>query len=64
MINGKTTFAELLDWGISTEAIEGILGKDIPEGIVNIRNFCDQDGLDFSVVKEELQNEADALNQD
>ncbi|MBK5251860.1 MAG: hypothetical protein JJE29_04425 [Peptostreptococcaceae bacterium] len=62
-INGKTTFADLLDWGITSESIGKILGTDIPEAGLSIKDFCTQKGLEFLPIKEELQREADALDQ-
>jgi len=62
-INGKTTFADLLDWGITPESIRKIMGMDMPEGSISIKDFCTQNGLEFLPVKEELQKEVDALNQ-
>jgi hypothetical protein len=61
-INGKTTFVELLDWGITPESISKILGMDIPEGSIGLKDFCTQNGLEFFQLKEELEREADAID--
>lgn len=62
IINGKTTFADLLDWGITLESIREIIEMDIPEASLSIKDFCTKNGIEFLLLKEELQNEADALN--
>ncbi|MBK5252840.1 MAG: hypothetical protein JJE29_09450 [Peptostreptococcaceae bacterium] len=53
----------MLDWGITPESIGKILGTDIPEAGLSIKDFCTQNGLEFLPIKEELQREADALDQ-
>ena len=55
-IKGKTTFRELLDWGITGEEIEQIIGKGMPNVTLSIRDFCVQQGIEFSAIKTELQN--------
>jgi len=57
-INGKTTFENLLEWGISWESIVEILGEDIPRKDISIKDFCTQNGLNFMSIKEALQKEA------
>ncbi len=61
-IKGKTTFADLLSWGVERETIEAILGMPLPatQGMT-VRDFCDQQGLSFGQIKAELQAEVDAV---
>lgn len=62
-IKGKTTFAELLDWGLEAERIEEILGIPIPSSTgMTVKDFCTQNGLSFETIKTDLQAELDKLN--
>lgn len=54
-IKGKTTFKEVLAWGVPKETIEKIIGSKIPTTGTVIRDYCQQNGLDFSTIKTELQ---------
>lgn len=61
-IKGKTTFAELLEWGLKAKAIEQVLGMPMPAAPgINVKDFCTQNGLDFEVVKPALQAELDKV---
>ncbi len=55
LIKGKTTFRELLDWGVTDEEIERIIGKSMPNATLAVRDFCEQQGIEFSTIKTELQ---------
>jgi hypothetical protein len=65
IIKGKTTFAELLDWGVSQATIEQILneaGASFPvDTSITIKNFCTDNNLDFESIKLALQAAVDAL---
>jgi len=54
-IKGKTTFKEILDWGVPKEAVEEIIGGKLPTTGTVIRDYCQQKGLEFSTVKTQLQ---------
>lgn len=56
MVKGKTTFADLLEWGVSKESIEQVLGLPLPAapGML-VRDFCSENGLSFETIKTELQ---------
>ncbi len=60
-IKGKTTFSELLDWGLSKEQINGILGIDMGATGITVRDFCSDRGIEFSTVKEPLQDLLDNM---
>ena len=60
-IKGKTTFRELLDWGLSEGEIEAVIGEEMPARDINIRDFAVEKGLEFGVIKEALQAKVDAL---
>lgn len=59
LVRGETTFKEVLDWGVSKEIVEKIIGGEIPDTNIVIRDYCRDKGLQFSIVKENLQNEID-----
>lgn len=55
LIRGKTTFRDLLDWGLTEEQIESILGMEMPQPLLTVRDFCTYNGLPFGQIKVELQ---------
>jgi len=59
LVKGNTTFREVLDWGLSKESIEEILGSPIPNPAMTIRDFCTQEGIEFSEIKASLQQMLD-----
>ena len=61
VVAGKTTFADLLDWGVSVEKIEAILGGGIPNHLMRVYDYCTENGLSFGQIKIELQTEVDNL---
>lgn len=60
-VKGKTTFGEVLDWGVAQEVIESIVGLPIPNRLVKVKDFCTENGLAFETIKTELQSEIDKL---
>jgi hypothetical protein len=58
-VKGKTTFGELLSWGVSRESIEEALGLPMGKAGVSVRDYCIENGIEFSSVKEALQAAAD-----
>ncbi len=61
-IKGKTTFGEILGWGVSQASIEGILGKPMPsDAAATVKDFCTTNSLDFETIKPALQAEVDKL---
>ncbi|MEJ5225565.1 MAG: hypothetical protein WHV44_14000 [Anaerolineales bacterium] len=61
LIKGKTTFGDLLEWGVSKEVIEQVLGASMPNAAVKIKDYCTQNGLAFETIKTALQAEVDKL---
>jgi len=53
---GKTTVSDLLAYGLSLDEIEQVLGLTIENENMLIRDICTQNGLSFSVIKEELND--------
>ena len=61
IIKGKTTFQELLDWGVSQQVIEQIIGEPMPSPLVKIKDYCTEKGLSFETIKTALQVEVDKV---
>jgi hypothetical protein len=61
VVAGMTTFADLLDWGVSVEKIEALIGGEIPNRLMLVRDYCTENGLSFGEIKTELQVEVDKL---
>ena len=61
VIKGKTTFKDLLDWGVSQETIESILGGPMPNPLTNVKTHCDEQGLYFGDIKVAIQAEIDKV---
>lgn len=53
-IKGKTTFAEAIEWGIEKDILEEIVGGKLPTQGMTIRDYCNQNGIGFSDIKEKL----------
>lgn len=62
LVKGKTTFQELLAWGVPQSVIEQIIGTSLPATSLTIKDYCTQQGLDFEVIKTTLQAEVDKVN--
>lgn len=60
-ITGKTTFQELLDWGVPKEALQKIVGGDLPPASSVIKEYVTGKGLEFSPIKSALQAEVDQV---
>lgn len=58
-VKGKTTFKELLDWGLTEEEIEGVIVGDMPGTSTVIKDYCEKESIEFSGIKSELQAIAD-----
>jgi hypothetical protein len=62
MIKGKTTFGELLSWGLPQKSIEQILGLQMPNTpSTTLKDFCTNNNLVFETIKTTLQVEVDKL---
>jgi len=53
-IKGQTTLAEVIDWGLSQQEIEDVLGFKVENTNINIKDLCEEKGLSFSQIKAEL----------
>jgi hypothetical protein len=61
ILKGKTTFQEVLDWGVSQETIESILGGPMPNPLTKVKDHCFELGLNFEEVKPAIQTEIDKV---
>ena len=61
IIKGKTTFQEVLDWGVSQETIERIIGGPMPNPLTKVKDHCLEVGLNFEEVKPAIQAEIDKV---
>lgn len=61
LIVGKTTFQDLLGWGVTREAIEKVLGGAMPLPSAIIKDYASSKGLEFSTLKTALQAEVDKV---
>ena len=53
-VKGKTTVAETLEWGLTLEQVEDIMGVKVDNQNMTIRDICSQNGVSFSEVKTAL----------
>jgi hypothetical protein len=60
-ITGKTTFQELIDWGVKAEAIQRVIGSELPPLSTVVKDYVTQQGKPFSEVKAALQAEVDQV---
>ena len=58
-IKGSTTFREVLDWGVPEEKIVELIGADLPNPLMVVKDYCLDKGLSYGEVKIELQAEVD-----
>ena len=59
LVKGRTLFADLLDWGLNQDDIESVLGAPMGPGNQAVRDWCVENGIEFSGVKTALQEELD-----
>ena len=60
-VTGKTTFQELLDWGLTEGDIESLIGENIPSKSMAVRDYASQKGIEFTALKSQLQTILDSL---
>jgi hypothetical protein len=62
-VKGKTTFGELLQWGVPQETIEKLIGASLPDPAMALKDYASANGLNFETLKPALQAEVDAVKQ-
>jgi hypothetical protein len=60
-IIGKTTFQDLLDWGLKQEGIEAVINEKLPAKTLAVRDYASQKGIEFTTLKSQLQALLEAL---
>jgi hypothetical protein len=60
-LKGKTTFQEVLDWGVPQEIIESILGAPMPNPLTKVKDYCTEQGLNFEEIRPTIQAEIDKI---
>jgi hypothetical protein len=58
-LTGKTTFQDLLDWGVSKDNIEQALGAAMPSPQMLVKDYSSSQGTPFSELKGQLQQLVD-----
>ncbi len=61
LVKGKTSFQEILDWGVSQAVIEQVMGAPMPNPLTKVKDYCAEKGLDFETIKPALQAEVDKV---
>lgn len=60
-VNGNTTFKEVVDWGVSEEAIQKIINEKLSNKVMTIKDYCLEREIEFSIVKTAIQEKLDEL---
>jgi hypothetical protein len=60
-VKGKTTFGELITWGVLQTIIEGLIGAPMPDPAMTVKDYASANGLDFETLKPALQAEVDKV---
>ena len=60
-VKGKTTFGELITWGVSRKTIEGIIGTPMPDPAMTVKDYASTNSLDFEIFKSTLQAQVDKV---
>lgn len=60
-VTGQTTFKDLLDLGLSKQAIKEIIDSELPNLNMLVRDYCSNNGMKFSEIKAKLQEKVDEL---
>jgi hypothetical protein len=63
IVKGKTTFGELIMWGVPQETIEQLIGAPMPDPAMTMKDYASANGLDFETLKPALQAEVDKVKQ-
>ena len=54
-VKGRTTFGEILDWGLNQEEIEAVIGVGMGLRLENVRDFVVDAGLEYGTIRDALQ---------
>ena len=62
-VKGKTTFGELLIWGVPQEVVEQLISAAMPDPAMTLKDYAAANGLNFETLKTTLQAEVDKVKQ-
>lgn len=62
LVKGNTTFKEVLEWGVDKPYVEDLIGGQIPNPVMSLRDYCVKNEISFSTIKDTLQGKIDELN--
>lgn len=60
-VKGKTTFGELITWGVPQGTLEKLIGAPMPDPAITLKDYASANGLDFETLKPALQAEVDEV---
>jgi hypothetical protein len=60
-VKGKTTFGELIQWGVASGTIEALIGAPLPDSAMTLKDYTSANGLSFETLKPALQAEVDKV---
>jgi len=60
-VEGKTTFGELITWGVPQNVIEQLIGAPMPDPAMTVKDYASANGLDFETLRPALQAEVDKV---
>jgi hypothetical protein len=61
VVKGKTTFGELITWGVPESTIEKLIGDPMPDAATTLKDYAAANGLNFETLKPSLQAEVDKV---
>ena len=61
IVKGKTTFGELVQWGVPQQTIETLIGTALPDPAMTLKDYASANGLNFETLKPALQAEVDKV---
>lgn len=61
VVKGKTTFGELIAWGVPQDTIEQLIGAPMPDPAMTAKDYISANGLNFETLKPALQAEVDKV---
>jgi hypothetical protein len=60
-VKGKTTFGELIAWGVPQATIEQLIGAPMSDPAMSVKDYASANGLSFETLKPALQSEVDKV---
>jgi len=60
-IKGKTTFGELITWGVPQANLEQLIGGPMPDPATTLKDYAAANDLNFETLKPSLQAEVDQV---